>query len=143
MYFQATDTELSDSQQISQKNRKKKKKKFNLNRNVLISQMKERVEAAFVAAESADEACADEACAESADESAVESADDSAGRPEPTQPPTPPNKQVSEESNSSEATNPNEDVKIKNAILRNCFASLHKRQKKQQEEEYSQYLNGN
>ena len=89
--------------------------------------MKERVEAAFVAAEES-----------SADEASLQM---EAETPDIEQnPATPPNKTVSEESNSSEATNPNEDVKIKNAILRNCFASLHRRQKKEKEEEYHEYL---
>ena len=95
--------------------------------------MKERVEAAFVAAEES-----------SADEASIQIEPDTEPDLEQKDPPTPPNKTVSEESNSSDATNPKEDVKIKNAILRNCFASLHRRQKKEKEQEYHQYLqNGN
>ena len=93
--------------------------------------MKERVEAAFVAAEES-----------SADEASIQMEAETSPDLEQN-PATPPNKTVSEESNSSEATNPHEDVKIKNAILRNCFGSLHRRQKKEKEEEYHQYLNGN
>ena len=34
------------------------------------------------------------------------------------------------------------DAKLKNAILRNCFASLHRRQQIEKEKEYKSYLNG-
>ena len=51
--FKATESEPSEAP-VRKKNRspkKKKKKSFNLNRNVLLSQMKERVEEAFAAQE--------------------------------------------------------------------------------------------
>lgn len=129
-----------------------------MNRNVLLSQMKERVEAAFVAAE--DQSSADEDATESnLVRPDTEEEDQEMEEPEepkapevaqvievveqPATPPAPPSKVASEESsNSSDA--PEKDVKIKNAILRNCFASLHRRQKIEKEKEYHQYLdNGN
>ena len=129
-----------------------------MNRNVLLSQMKERVEAAFVAVE--DQSSADEDATESnLVRPDTEEEDQEMEEPEepkapevaqvievveqPATPPAPPSKVASEESsNSSDA--PEKDVKIKNAILRNCFASLHRRQKIEKEKEYHQYLdNGN
>ena len=129
-----------------------------MNRNVLLSQMKERVEAAFVAAE--DQSSADEDATESnlvrpdteeEDQDMEEPEEPKAHKvaqvievvEQPATPPAPPSKVASEESsNSSDA--PEKDVKIKNAILRNCFASLHRRQKIEKEKEYHQYLdNGN
>ena len=120
--------------------------------------MKERVEAAFVAAE--DQSSADEDATESnLVRPDTEEEDQKMEEPEepkapevaqvievvgqPATPPAPPSKVASEESsNSSDA--PEKDVKIKNAILRNCFASLHRRQKIEKEKEYHQYLdNGN
>ena len=38
--------------------------------------------------------------------------------------------------------NSENSVKLKNAILRNCFASLHRRQQKEKEQEQLDYLNG-
>ena len=43
-----------------------------------------------------------------------------------------------ESSNDTDET----DAKLKNAVLRNCFASLYRRQKIEKEQEYNQYLNG-
>ena len=47
---------------------------------------------------------------------------------------------TSEES-SNDTDETGNDVKLKNVILRNCFASLHRRQQKEKEKEYDQYLN--
>ena len=101
--------------------------------------MKERVEAAFVAAE---ESSADE---EAITNNGIEQSQKEIEPPviveQPEVIPSPEKVTSEESSNSSDATNPKEDVKIKNAILRNCFASLHRRQKIEKEQEYHQYLN--
>ena len=102
--------------------------------------MKERVEAAFVAAE---ESSADEEAI--TNNGIIEQPQKEIEPPviveQPEAIPSPEKVTSEESSNSSEATNPKEDVKIKNAILRNCFASLHRRQKIEKEQEYHQYLN--
>lgn len=58
---------------------------------------------------------------------------------EAKEPPKPKSVPSSEES-SNDA--PENNIKLKNTILRTCFASLHRRQKKEKEQEYHQYLNG-
>ena len=120
-----------------------------MNRNVLISQMKERVEAAFAAQEESNEV---EAAA------AISSPPSTPPTPPtpkeeilplaPAPPPPPANHEDAKPSvlpSSEESSNDASEaqgMKIKNTILRHCFASLHRRQKKEKEQEYHQYLNG-
>merc|ERR1712156_505071 len=46
----------------------------------------------------------------------------------------------SSEESSNDA--PEQNMKLKNTILRNCFASLHRRQQMEKEQEYKKFFNG-
>lgn len=51
-------------------------------------------------------------------------------------------KRIPSSEESSNDTTEETNIKLKNTILRTCFASLHRRQKQEKEKEYHQYLNG-
>ena len=123
---------------------KKKRKSLDLNRTVLLSQMKERVEAAFVAQETESESNDDDlpllnghdkhlAEEEPLADAIPEAIPDVKAEEKPLVP--------SEES-SNDAEEEGSSGKVnKNTILRNCFASLHRRQQMEKEQQYNHYLN--
>ena len=147
--------------------KKKKRKTLDLNRTVLLSQMKERVEAAFVAREQDKSENVAEIYSANHATSPIENNEDVIVTPGDNFTEKPySEEEESEEKNiisrknhhqssttnnhvfvatSEESSNDTDetgnDVKLKNVILRNCFASMHRRQQKEKEKEYDHYLN--
>ena len=169
LFFQASESE-PPYEPLSQKSplKKKKRKTLDLNRTVLLSQMKERVEAAFVAREqdqsdkNVPEVYNPNNHATSSTENEDVIAEDDENIDKPSEYSEPDQEIVEEkqeekfiknknhhnvfdfatsEESSNDTDETGNDVKLKNVILRNCFASLHRRQQKEKEKEYDQYLN--
>ena len=131
--------------------KKNKKKTLDLNRTVLLSQMKERVEAAFAAQDKSDvkmDISADTTPPNDQEQEVTSKSnpevEEEEKSPKKSSPALSPKFVPSDESSNDtdDDTKTGNDAKLKNAILRNCFASLHRRQQIEKEKEYNSYLNG-
>lgn len=113
--------------------------------------MKERVEAAFAAQDKSDvkmDISADTTPPNDQEQEVINKSnsevEEGEKSPKKSSPALSPKFVPSDESSNDtdDDTKTGNDAKLKNAILRNCFASLHRRQQIEKEKEYKSYLNG-
>ncbi len=113
----------------------------------ILDTMKERVEAAFMTKE--DSSCDDSLGGAMSEDNNTNDTYDFKEDEAKAPPPGSRDRRYPSAPSSEESSNDGQDVQtnnksksIKNAILRNCFASIHRRQQKEKEEEISLLLNG-